>query len=117
MKNKLILLGLFLINIIFVELSWLTGFILQVFIFHGFLFFLFEVSIFSQNTLKRYKINTPFVTLSVNFFRIISSAIFIIYFLNKTIIQNEMYVPYVYNFFVIYFIYLIIYTSRNNLKS
>ena len=118
MKNKFTLLLLLLINIIIVELSSFIDSILHIIIFHGFLFLLFETSLFSQAFLKRYKINTPFVILSINFFRIILSTIFIIYFLNKAIIfLNKTYPPYVYNFFTLYFIYLFIYTPRKNLKS
>ena len=118
MKNKFILLLLLLINIIIVEVSSFTTPVLYIVIFHGFLFLLFEASCFAKNFLERHKINTPFLALSINFFRIISSAIFIIYFLNQaSVFLNRTQLPYVYNFFALYFIYLFIYTPRKILKS
>ena len=77
----------------------------DIFLVNGFLFFLTLVFFLLYHWLLKIKTKSPFTYLSINFFKMIISLIFL-YPIFSNISLNA--VPYVLHFFVLYFAYLFI---------
>ena len=93
-KNILIYVGFFLANVIIVNFVNVLITTKEILFFHIFLATLF---LFTQKI--SYKIEKPTLTLSLNFFRIAASVVFVFLFANKEKAQ-------IFNFFFCYFVYL-----------
>lgn len=113
-KNRIILFGaLLLANYLASSFFSLEISLVKIFFIHLFLFSLSGFSIYIQKIIAKKKNNTPSYFLTINFFRISACVGFLL----PTIIKySRSDNGYIYNFFIIYFIYLI-FEMRVSLKN